>query len=95
MNSPSRDKPLLVYDGDCSFCKIWIEYWKTLTVDLVSYAPFQEVAGGFPNIPPEKFWPLLQQSAAAIVKGYWIAAFSIICMGPANSGIPPPVLSIA
>ena len=55
MNSPSHDKPLLVYDGDCSFCKIWIEYWKLLTGERVSYAPFQEVADVFPNIPQEDF----------------------------------------
>ena len=32
-------KPLLIYDGDCHFCKRWIERWKTLTGDAVDYAP--------------------------------------------------------
>jgi predicted DCC family thiol-disulfide oxidoreductase YuxK len=49
------DKPLMVYDGDCSFCKVWIDYWKRLTGDRVDYAPFQEVADQFPHIPRENF----------------------------------------
>ena len=47
--------PLLIFDGDCGFCRIWVEYWKRLTGDRVSYAPFQEAAGQFPDIPRERF----------------------------------------
>ena len=25
------DKPLVIFDGKCGFCRIWIEYWKQLT----------------------------------------------------------------
>ena len=50
-----RDRPLLVYDGDCTFCRFWIDDWKSLTGDCVAYAPFQEVASQFPEIPPENF----------------------------------------
>jgi lipase maturation factor 1 len=48
-------KPLLVFDGDCHFCRRWIERWRELTAGAVEYAPSQEVAGRFPEIPPESF----------------------------------------
>jgi predicted DCC family thiol-disulfide oxidoreductase YuxK len=48
-------KPLLVYDGDCNFCRRWIERWRKLTGDRVDYASSQEVADRFPQIPKEKF----------------------------------------
>jgi predicted DCC family thiol-disulfide oxidoreductase YuxK len=48
-------KPLLVYDGDCNFCRRWIERWRKLTGDRVDYASSQEMADRFPQIPKEKF----------------------------------------
>ena len=51
----SPDQPLLVYDGDCSFCKAWIEYWKQMAGGRVRYAPYQEVGEQFPKIPREEF----------------------------------------
>ena len=55
MDSSASDKPILVYDGDCGFCRLWIDRWRALTGDRVRYAPFQEVAGQFPEIPREAF----------------------------------------
>jgi lipase maturation factor 1 len=49
------EKPLLIFDGDCGFCRIWIEYWKILTGDRVEYAPSQDVAGQYPQIPENNF----------------------------------------
>ncbi len=61
---PLNDRPLVIYDGDCSFCKFWVGYWKSVTGERVSYAPFQEVAGQFPEIPLENF-----RAAAHFVDG--------------------------
>ncbi len=47
--------PLLVYDGDCGFCRKWVERWKRRTGDRVDYAPYQEAASRFPQIPYEQF----------------------------------------
>jgi len=47
--------PLLVFDGDCSFCRIWIECWKRLTGGQIEYAPYQEVAERFPDVPRDNF----------------------------------------
>jgi len=48
-------KPLLIFDGDCHFCRRWVERWRELTAGAVEYAPFQEVASRFPEIPREAF----------------------------------------
>ena len=57
---PPRQTPLLIYDGDCSFCKFWIEHWKSITGSRVSYAPYQEVANQFPEIPLAAFQEAVQ-----------------------------------
>jgi predicted DCC family thiol-disulfide oxidoreductase YuxK len=48
-------KPLLIFDGNCHFCRRWIERWRELTAGAVEYAPSQEVAERFPEIPREAF----------------------------------------
>lgn len=48
-------KPILIYDGDCAFCALWIAHWQRLTGDAVEYAPFQEVEGRYPQISHETF----------------------------------------
>jgi predicted DCC family thiol-disulfide oxidoreductase YuxK len=51
--APSR--PLMVYDGDCDFCKYWIAHWQWRTGERVDYAPYQQAAQRFPDLPPENF----------------------------------------
>lgn len=46
--------PLLVYDGDCAFCRIWIEYFRYLTVDRVVYVSYQEVSERYPELKPDQ-----------------------------------------
>jgi predicted DCC family thiol-disulfide oxidoreductase YuxK len=49
------EEPLLLFDGRCGFCRIWIEYWKTLTSGRIAYAPSQEAGSIYPQIPPADF----------------------------------------
>lgn len=35
-------KPLLIYDGDCGFCKRWVRRWSSRTGERVDYAPYQQ-----------------------------------------------------
>lgn len=49
------EKPLLVFDGECGFCRWWIGRWRSLTGDRIDYAPSQQVAARFPEIPAEAF----------------------------------------
>jgi predicted DCC family thiol-disulfide oxidoreductase YuxK len=53
LKPPTR--PLLIYDGDCDFCRRWIARWQRVTRDRVDYAPTREAAGRFPEIPAEDF----------------------------------------
>src|SRR6266446_10583772 len=48
-------KPLLIWDGACAFCRLWIERWREITAGKVDYAPYQEVADRFPEISREEF----------------------------------------
>jgi predicted DCC family thiol-disulfide oxidoreductase YuxK len=48
-------KPLMVWDGDCGFCRAWIARWQRITGDRVDYAPYQAAAPLFPTIPIERF----------------------------------------
>lgn len=50
-----RWKPVLVYDGDCAFCRTWIERWRSETGDLIDYAPSSEAAARFPHVPKKAF----------------------------------------
>ena len=53
-------KPILIYDGDCGFCRRWIERWRGITGDRIEYAPYQEVASRFPNISEQEFKSAVQ-----------------------------------
>jgi predicted DCC family thiol-disulfide oxidoreductase YuxK len=46
-------KPLMLFDGDCHFCRRWIERWRETTGGAVDYSPFQEAAAQFPEISRE------------------------------------------
>jgi len=48
-------KPLMIWDGECHFCKRWIERWREITAGTVDYATYQEEAARFPEIPIEHF----------------------------------------
>ncbi|HLH52639.1 MAG TPA: lipase maturation factor family protein [Verrucomicrobiae bacterium] len=50
-------KPLLIYDGDCHFCTVWIRRWRHHTGDHVEYIPFQaeELGERYPELPRENF----------------------------------------
>src|SRR5271156_6920624 len=60
-NVPGR--PLLIYDGDCGFCKYWVRYWQGLTGPSVTYAPYQEVGEQYPEIPVAAFQRAVQYVA--------------------------------
>ncbi|MDN3725462.1 DCC1-like thiol-disulfide oxidoreductase family protein [Aequorivita sp. SDUM287046] len=52
---PPLEKPMMVWDGECGFCKYWITHWKSKTADRLDYRTYQEVAGNFPDIPLKEF----------------------------------------
>src|SRR4051794_15039916 len=48
-------KPLLIWDGDCDFCRLWIERWREITAAKVDYVTYQQAAERFPEIPVDQF----------------------------------------
>jgi len=48
-------KPLMIWDGECHFCKRWIERWREMTAGKIDYATYQEAAARFPEIPVAQF----------------------------------------
>ena len=55
-------KPTLLWDGDCHFCRGWVERWNKTTRDAVDYIPFQQIGDRFPEIPR----PELERAATLI-----------------------------
>jgi len=45
----------MIWDGECHFCKRWIERWREITSGEVEYVTYQEAANRFPEIPIEQF----------------------------------------
>jgi len=56
-------KPLMIWDGECHFCKRWIERWQQITAGKVDYVTYEQAARQFPEIPIEQF-----QRAVALVE---------------------------
>lgn len=48
-------KPLLIWDGDCRFCKLWVERWRVMTQNRADDATFQSLGDRFPGIPRDQF----------------------------------------
>ena len=48
-------KPLMIWDGECHFCRLWIERWREITHGEVEYATYQQVAEKFPEISRTEF----------------------------------------
>jgi len=43
-------KPLLLFDGECGFCRRWIERWRKKAQGTVDFKPYQEVLNNFPQV---------------------------------------------
>jgi predicted DCC family thiol-disulfide oxidoreductase YuxK len=50
-------RPVMVFDGDCGFCALWIRRWRQMTRDQVDYLPSRDarVQTQFPEIPRARF----------------------------------------
>jgi len=51
----SRARPVIVWDGDCGFCRHWVMRWGSATGDRVSYATSQEMRERIHWIPRKIF----------------------------------------
>ncbi|MBI5245702.1 MAG: lipase maturation factor family protein [Elusimicrobia bacterium] len=48
-------RPLLIFDGDCGFCRVWIERWRIATEGKVEYEPYQTAAARHKEVPREDY----------------------------------------
>lgn len=82
-----RRKPVLVYDGDCAFCRTWIEHWRAETGDAVDYAPSQVAAARFPHVPRKAFRDAVQLvlPEGTVISGAH-AVFRMLDIGAGKSG---------
>lgn len=63
--APAADaRPVLIYDGDCDFCRYWADYWHALTGERMRYAPYQRVAQDYPRISVDDFRAAVQYVGA-------------------------------
>jgi predicted DCC family thiol-disulfide oxidoreductase YuxK len=51
----AAEKPILIFDGQCGFCGMWIDYWRQLTGDRVEYLASQDAGDRFPQIPADTY----------------------------------------
>src|SRR5512132_2209501 len=82
------ERPLLVYDGDCDFCRRWVARWRRVTGERLDVAPYQKVAADFPEMPRERFAEAVHLRAA---DGTWTrgaeAVFAALATAPGR-GLP-------
>ena len=76
-------KPLMLFDGNCHFCRRWIERWRELTVGRVDYASSQEAGGQSPEIPPSEFEKSVQfiETDGTVFRGAEAVFRSLRCGG--------------
>ena len=48
-------EPWMLFDGDCGFCRFWVERWKVRLRGKAVFRPYQEAGAQFPEIPAERF----------------------------------------
>jgi predicted DCC family thiol-disulfide oxidoreductase YuxK len=48
-------KPFLIWDGECHFCRRWIERWREMARGEIEFPIYQEIAHEFPEIAYEQF----------------------------------------
>ena len=49
------EKSVLIWDGDCTFCKFWKTRWELKTHNVIDFAPYQDIAKRFKDIPLKEF----------------------------------------
>ena len=47
----SPNVPIMVWDGECSFCKKFAERFEARSKNLVEFIPYQLLSGKYPDAP--------------------------------------------
>jgi predicted DCC family thiol-disulfide oxidoreductase YuxK len=49
---PPSARPVLIFNGECTFCRRWVDRWRETAGDRLELEPAQTATGRFPEIPP-------------------------------------------
>jgi predicted DCC family thiol-disulfide oxidoreductase YuxK len=60
VSQPPSGRPLLVFDGECSFCRRWVERWRAAGAEHFDIEPFQSAAARYPELAPAQFEQAVQ-----------------------------------
>jgi predicted DCC family thiol-disulfide oxidoreductase YuxK len=71
--SSPPNKPVLIFDGDCGFCRNWIMRWDRATAGSIEFLPYQAAE------LPTRFPELLRTDCAAAV--HLISTDGAVCSG--------------
>jgi predicted DCC family thiol-disulfide oxidoreductase YuxK len=78
-------KPVFYWDGDCTFCRRWVERWRAATGDRVNYALLQEapadVVAAAGGLPPQRV--VLAQPDGSLITG---ARAGLTVLAPESCG---------
>lgn len=55
VSAPPKSIPLLIFDGDCTFCRAWAMRFRRISRGRLTCAPYQEVRSQFPEIELSSF----------------------------------------
>ncbi|MFI5372263.1 MAG: lipase maturation factor family protein [Candidatus Eisenbacteria bacterium] len=68
-------RPLLVFDGDCGFCRAWVARWRPAIDGWVDVAPSQQAAREHPQVPAARF-----AEAVVLIEpdGSWLAGAAAV-----------------
>jgi AmmeMemoRadiSam system protein B len=74
---------LLLFDGDCGFCRFWVARWRAMTRGQVDFAPAQQEASRFPQVTEEAWKRSMQLvTPEGAVYGGAEAAFRALAYAP-------------
>ncbi len=55
VNPAGSDRPVLVWDGDCGFCRRAVEWLRTRAPDEVHFVPYQQISGDVDAVGRSEF----------------------------------------
>ena len=78
-----QSKPVLIYDGQCGFCRLWLEYIQALLGDSVEWLPSQQIGNRFLKIDRDEFkrTVVLVDAAGNVHRGA-AAIFTVLALAP-------------
>jgi len=60
VSNPPTGRPLLIFDGDCAFCRRWVGRWRATAAEHFDIEPSQSAAARFPELAPVEFEKAVQ-----------------------------------